>query len=70
MTSENKYKQIQDDYEKDLFRLWQRVDPKIPRPDFHGAAIQYVDCRRVLDQEFLNEFGVLKHLDLQIQAKS
>jgi len=70
MTNENKYQEIQDEYEKELFRLWQNVDAKIPRPDFHGAAVQYAYCRRELDNEFMKEFSALKHFDLQMSAKS
>lgn len=66
----NKYQEIQDDYEKELSRLWKNVDANIPRPDSRTAAIQYAQCRRELDQEFMKEFSALKHFDLQIQAKS
>lgn len=66
----NKYQEIQDDYEKELSRLWQNVDANIPRPDFLNAAIQYATCRRELDQEFMKEFSALKHFDLQIPVNS
>jgi len=64
------YDQIQIDYETNLRKSWEHVDPKIPRPHFQEAAQQYAKCRRELDQEFLKEYSALKHFDLQIPSNS
>jgi len=58
MQSDAVYKKIQKNYEKFLRQYWKGIDPLIIRPDFKSASIQYTNCRRELDQEFLKEYGI------------
>jgi len=61
MTTNNNdfnYQQIQDKFEVWLRNYWKGIPKPVKRPDFKAAAMQYADCRRTLDQEFLKEFGI------------
>lgn len=58
MQSDASYKKIKKNYEKFLRKYWLGIDPEIERPDFKTASIQYANCRRQIDKEFLKEYGI------------
>ena len=52
------YQQIQYKFEAWLRGYWKGIPKDVKRPDFKEASIQYAECRKTLDQEFLKEFGI------------
>jgi len=55
---ENPYQTVQEKYETWLRDYWEGLPLTHKRPDFRLAAMQYANCRRKLDQEFLIEYGI------------
>lgn len=63
-TDPNPYQEVQENYETWLRKYWEGLPNTLKRPDFRFAAMQYADCRRTLDQEFLNEYGLKLQKDV------